>query len=795
MKGTPCVMPEGPPGYASHLLVPWPSRTLVPKAPRSRGGSGGDAVNRSGSRTQHAARLAQELTSVQQIAYTADVSVPPTLRADGFAVRIEAAPGHELQTASLDKSGLSLMTVRPPTETQPQDAVVWVPDGAVPALLRKIDQFTENNVRTGRPKNNALVANIEQIEQATIKSLWQEEEPLPEPETEAWWELWLDPTLTDTDQVATLRSLVETHGWQMLPRTINIGHFRVAQVNATAHDLARILRTNACPSEIRKPTFAEDFHSRDLRPLHSDFVHDLRDRVRPAAPGAPTVTLLDTGIDQEHPLLRATIIGAHSIIIDESPDDNTGHGTQMGGLALFGDTLVQALDSASTVQLDHHLESVKILPRARNQHRPFGEVTAVAVSTAETAEPDQPRARVFTMAVTVESGEKINGTDGTATLWSASLDALAAGTDVIVTHDQLDLMGPPESDLSRLILVSAGNVRDHSPATLVNAEGVIDHLFLCDTSRIEDPAQAWNVITVGAHTELDHVPTDSLHEGYHPVAAPGLLSPHSRTSVLLPEATPIKPDIVMEGGILLIDADRTLVTGHDTVNLTTTDRSYGGRLLTSMGATSPATAQAARLAALAHARYPELRPEAIRGLDVSRPAHAAFATQAARLFRGAGYLAFDPSTPAVDLAGARAEHAAVASAYGHVTAPLRRLVDRFANEVVVAHCAGEEVPEWAAEALPELPRLMGSARQREGSASSRALDLVEALVLGSRLDGELIAVVVDLDDRGAQLQLEDPAVLLRVAGDGRQLGERVRLRVRAADPVARRVDVDVLGPA
>ena len=188
-------------------------------------------------------------------------------------------------------------------------------------------------------------------------------------------------------------------------------------------------------------------------------------------------------------------------------------------------------------------------------------------------------------------------------------------------------------------------------------------------------------------------------------------------------------------------------------------------------------------------------PDAIRGLDVRRPAHAAFATQAARLFRGAGYLAFDPATPATELAGGRAEHAAVASPYGHVTAPLRRLVDRFANEVVVAHCAGEAAPGWATDALPELPRLMGGARQREGSASSRALDLVEALVLGSRHGDELTAVVVDLDDRGAQLQIDDPAVLLRVPGEGRSLGERVSLRVVGSDPVARRVDVDVLGPA
>ncbi|MFJ2777334.1 S8 family serine peptidase [Kitasatospora sp. NPDC087315] len=121
---------------------------------------------------------------------------------------------------------------------------------------------------------------------------------------------------------------------------------------------------------------------------------------------------------------------------------------------------------------------------------------------------------------------------------------------------------------------------------------------------------------MGAYTERDDVPTDPSFQGYRPVAASGQLSPHSRTSVQFPEAAPIKPDIVMEGGNLLIDADLTQVTGHDVVQLTTTDRRDLGRHLTTVHATSPATAQAARLAALAYARYPGLRPEAIRGLLV-----------------------------------------------------------------------------------------------------------------------------------------------------------------------------------
>ncbi|QMU75037.1 hypothetical protein GXW83_03945 [Streptacidiphilus sp. PB12-B1b] len=85
-----------------------------------------------------------------------------------------AALGHQLNLDARDSSGLSLMSVHPETETQPQDAVVWIREGAVQKLFQKIEQSTEDT-RGGNPKNNALVANIEQIERATIRSLWLEE--------------------------------------------------------------------------------------------------------------------------------------------------------------------------------------------------------------------------------------------------------------------------------------------------------------------------------------------------------------------------------------------------------------------------------------------------------------------------------------------------------------------------------------------------------------------------------------------------------------------------------------------
>ena len=54
-----------------------------------------------------------------------------------------------------------------------------------------------------------------------------------------------------------------------------------------------------------------------------------------------------------------------------------------------------------------------------------------------------------------------------------------------------------------------------------------------------------------------------------------------------------------------------------------------------------------------------------------------------RLLRGSGYVGFNGETPE------QPEHAALASEYAHVTAPLRRLVDRYAGEVCVALCAGD----------------------------------------------------------------------------------------------------------
>ena len=169
-------------------------------------------------------------------------------------------------------------------------------------------------------------------------------------------------------------------------------------------------------------------------------------------------------------------------------------------------------------------------------------------------------------------------------------------------------------------------------------------------------------------------------------------------------------------------------------------------------------------------------PEFVRSLDASRPADAAMLSECTVLFRGAGYHAFSGGVPD------DAEHAAIASDYAHVTAPLRRLVDRYAGEVCVALCAGTPVPDWVLRALDALPVEMETGDRHAKAYERGILDLVEVCVLAGRVGETFSATVVDTDQekRRGTVMLADPAVEARVVGEHLPLGHEVQVRLAAA---------------
>jgi exoribonuclease R len=160
----------------------------------------------------------------------------------------------------------------------------------------------------------------------------------------------------------------------------------------------------------------------------------------------------------------------------------------------------------------------------------------------------------------------------------------------------------------------------------------------------------------------------------------------------------------------------------------------------------------------------------LRRLANDDPRQIAIRHAAASLFRGAGYLPFDGAAPA------DASQAAIGAPYAHVTAPLRRLVDRFGLEICAALSAGTEIPAWVRDALPLLPAAMSRSANTAGRLERRVRDTVEAAVLAPHVGQEFPALAIT----GATVQLEEPAV--EAACDGPlDPGRPVTVRLVEAD--------------
>lgn len=175
-------------------------------------------------------------------------------------------------------------------------------------------------------------------------------------------------------------------------------------------------------------------------------------------------------------------------------------------------------------------------------------------------------------------------------------------------------------------------------------------------------------------------------------------------------------------------------------------------------------------------------------LGAAGPREAAFQHEATTLFRGADYLAFTQESVPGENAG---KHNAIGAHYAHVTAPLRRLGDRYTTEICLAIAEGREVPEWVMEKLPELPKLLADSGRRAGSYERATIDIVEAAVLADNVGDTFEGAIVEVEDRDfkrGDVMIADPAVHAQVRSLGElPLGEVVTVTLVEADIERRRI--------
>jgi exoribonuclease R len=215
----------------------------------------------------------------------------------------------------------------------------------------------------------------------------------------------------------------------------------------------------------------------------------------------------------------------------------------------------------------------------------------------------------------------------------------------------------------------------------------------------------------------------------------------------------------------------------------------GVGILRTMPPAKPEAVEKFRLQTVALGRpWPAGQPygEYLAGLDGSDPRQTAILHAATSLFRGAAYTAFDGPPPA-DPA-----QAAIAAPYAHVTAPIRRLVDRFGLLVCLALHEGCRPDDATLAALPALPSLMAAADALAGKVDRAVVDAAEAAALASRV-GEVFEATVLTTRAGAGLiQLPDPAVTADCTGDLTP-GERIQARLDQADPATSSVQFSRFG--
>lgn len=490
-----------------------------------------------------------------------------------------------------------------------------VPDGKLSAFEKRVTAYINEDAkprkdappnRPLKPKHAALVNAISSFRKAAFSELWTDEDPITESEAaNAWYQVWLRLTGQDAKKVRDdFGTAAEKFGLHVEAGYVAFPGRIVVAVNGTQEQLQLALELLDSVAEIRGVKATAEFFLSDLKPYEQvDWMQNLQGRLSYSEdPAAPCVTLLDTGVNRGHGLLRPVIATTDLYAASETwgTADHHGHGTQMAGIATYGD-LTPALSGSHKVHVPHRLESVKLLPpHGSTPPRLYGTVTGQAVDAAESA---KDRRRTFAMMTTVEGK-----CTGLPTEWSASIDKLAFGMP-------LDGNSAPQNPKKRLFVMSAGNI----PISKWGTVGAND-LY-----AIEDPGQAWNAVTVGAYTELDQIDL-ATWPSLTPIAKAGGMSPCSRTSMLWRRTWPFKPDVVAEGGNGSHDPILGPADGPESLRLVSTSHDPATSPFTETGDTSASAAEVARICGHITSKYPAYWPETVRALIV----HGARITPAMR---------------------------------------------------------------------------------------------------------------------------------------------------------------------
>jgi hypothetical protein len=467
---------------------------------------------------------------------------------------------------------------------------VYLNRTAVSNFLAKIEEYIGEDTPAGRPRNQNLVANIENIRAATLESFWQEPEiNFPQSNENVWWEVWFNKV--DANEIRDSFSNLRENNLLVNERLLEFPENTVCLVKGTVNQLAEVILYQNNLAELRKPVETSDFFTNLDKTWTGEFIDDLKARIiNQIDEHEVSVCLLDTGVNRVNPLLEDLIPARNLDSINPSWTNSDsyrfGHGTPMAGLILYGD-LNGPLSSSDNINISNNVESIKIIDASTaNDPDLYGKITLEAIASAEIINPSHKR--IVCLAVTAPDHKYL----GRPSSWSAAIDQKLFGT--------ID-----ERNDNTLVLISGGNLP-------LNER--LNYPLANDDFSIEDPAQSFNSITVGSFTNKDRIDIVEF-PGATLLANHGAMAPCNSTSIPWNNKWPRKPDVVFEGG-----NDGVFETGildHDSLKLLSSGvGGVGKSWLTTFSDTSASVALASKFASELYQQYPGYKPETIRALII-----------------------------------------------------------------------------------------------------------------------------------------------------------------------------------
>ena len=216
--------------------------------------------------------------------------------------------------------------------TNPQKATLFLPLEKKDFLEKKIKEYTEKLTKKGNPRHNDLIAVIEDFKIATINSFWNGKEDKIPSETKVWCEVWLinNKNTHDEDVISEFINVTHTNNIEIRTESnIKFPERIITLAKLNAEDILNLIDSYQYLAEIR-PYAIQNIAYTSMEYIdQKEWVNELKDRVIVDSDSKVSICILDTGVNNVHPLLEDILKDEdkHTFLSSWDVNDHKGHGT------------------------------------------------------------------------------------------------------------------------------------------------------------------------------------------------------------------------------------------------------------------------------------------------------------------------------------------------------------------------------------------------------------------------------------------------------------------------------------